>query len=45
MGIVPVAPKSKRLLFAGDKKEKGFSEKPVDQGLSRREITYMPRLA
>jgi hypothetical protein len=45
MGIVPVAPRSKRLLFAGDKKYKGFNEKPDDKGLSRREITYMPRLA
>jgi len=44
MGIVPVAPRRRRLLFEGDKREKGFNEKLDAKGLSRRESTYIPRL-
>jgi len=32
MGIVPVAPKTKRLLLEGEKRERGFKENPDDHG-------------
>jgi len=44
MGTVPVAPKRRRLLSAGDKKVNGFNEKPEDKGFSNRENTYIPML-
>jgi hypothetical protein len=43
MGMVPVAPKSTRLLFEGERRENGFNEKLDDQGLRSKQSTYMPR--
>jgi hypothetical protein len=44
IGRVPVAPKRRRLLLEGEKRERGFRENPDDQGPSRSEIMYMPTL-
>jgi hypothetical protein len=33
MGIMPVAPRSNRLLLPGDRKSSGFMDNPVEVGL------------
>ena len=45
MGMVPVAPKSRRLLLPGERSEKGLSEIPEDLGLSSKDNKYMPIVA
>jgi hypothetical protein len=37
MGKVPVAPRRKRLLPEGDRKVKGFADKPRDDGFNKME--------
>jgi hypothetical protein len=44
MGMVPVAPSSKRLLLPGARVLSGFRVKPALVGFSSREITYIPTL-
>jgi len=38
MGMVPVAPNSKRMLFEGERKVKGFIDRFVEVKLNRMEI-------
>ena len=44
IGMVPVAPKSNKLVSEGDKKVSGFIDKPAALGLNRMETMYMPTL-
>ena len=44
MGMVPVAPNSIRLASEGDKKVRGFMERPACLGLNKMEMMYIPTL-
>src|SRR5688572_12984874 len=45
MGIVPVAPSSKRLLVDGESAVKGLRERSAAPRLRSNEMTYMPMLS
>jgi hypothetical protein len=42
--MVPVAPNSNKLVSEGDKKVRGFKERPVALGLNKMEMIYIPTL-
>ena len=44
MGMVPVAPRRKRLLSEGDKKVRGFADRPRAEGLEIIDMMYNAQL-
>ncbi len=44
MGMLPVAPRSSRLLSPGERKLNGFMENPVEVGFIRSDMTNMATL-